>query len=241
MGLFKLIKLYNDNCMNILEKLVQDNILIDLFILDPPYDIKNTNPGHNSRFSKSLQPMNNELVDKNLQINLGIDFCKYIPQLQKNINCYIWCNKKQIKQYLDYFVDELGCDYDIIIWRKLDALPTFYNKYLTDKEYCLYFRKGGYCKPVNYNSAKTVYQSNINRKDKQLYKHATIKPFNIIENLILNSSKENDLICDLFLGSGTSGAVCKKNKRNFIGVEIDKEYFEIAKQRIDDMLFDNLW
>ena len=237
-----MVDLYNDDCLNILNKLLEDKTKIDLFMLDPPYDIENTDPGEGSRFSKSLKPMNNDLTTKKLDITLGTTWCEYIPKLQDKINCYIWCNKKQIKKYLDYFVDELDCDYDIIVWQKLDAIPTFYNKYLTDKEYCLYFRKGGYCKPTNYDSARTVYTTNINRKDKAQYKHPTIKSFHIIENLILNSSKEGQTVCDFFMGSGTSGSVCKKHNRKFIGVEIDEEFFNIAKCRIEDTNFkENLW
>lgn len=47
-------------------------------------------------------------------------------------------------------------------------MPTYNNKYLTDKEYCLYFRKGGYCNPQNYYDAKTVWELPINIKDKKL-------------------------------------------------------------------------
>ena len=91
--------------------------------------------------------------------------------------------------YLKYFVEEQKCNFDIIIWNKTNATPLFFNKYLTDKEYCLYFRKGGYCCPPNYEKAKTVYNLPLNVKDKSMYEHPTIKPLNIIKNLIENSSK----------------------------------------------------
>lgn len=63
-------------------------------------------------------------------------------------------------------------------------------------------------------------------------KHPTVKPINLIKILIELTSNENDLIFDPFLGSGTTAIACKKLKRNFIGCEIDKEYYEICCKRI---------
>ena len=87
--------------------------------------------------------------------------------------------------------------------------------------------------PKNYDAAKTVYYQPINLKDKNLYEHPTIKPLNIIENLIENSSKEGEVILDPFMGSGTTGVAARLHNRNFIGFELDKHFFEIAKSRIN--------
>ena len=64
--------------------------------------------------------------------------------------------------------------------------------------------------------------------------HPTEKPEILLERIIKIGSNENDLILDPFMGSGTTGIVAKKLKRNFIGIEIDEEYFNIAKNRIED-------
>ncbi|HHX69576.1 MAG TPA: site-specific DNA-methyltransferase [Gallicola sp.] len=103
---------------------------------------------------------------------------------------------------------------------------------MTDKEYCLYFRKNAYCNPKTYEDAKTVYCLPINAKDKNNFNHPTIKPLEIINKLVKNSSRENDTVLDCFMGSGTTGVACKQQKRNFIGFEIDEKYFKIAEQRI---------
>ena len=71
-------------------------------------------------------------------------------------------------------------------------------------------------------------------KEKKLYKHPTVKPQMILKNLIVNSSKENDIVLDPFVGSGSTGVAAKQLNRNFIGMELNKEYFEIAKQRIKE-------
>lgn len=63
--------------------------------------------------------------------------------------------------------------------------------------------------------------------------HPTQKPQKILERLILASSNPGDLVLDPFMGSGSTGVACKKLDRNFIGIELDKKYFDIAKARID--------
>lgn len=122
--------------------------------------------------------------------------------------------------------------FDGVLTHNCNALPTYSNKYLSDTEYCLYFRKGGLCQPQNYQDAQTFFIAPINQKDKKLYKHPTIKPLDFMERFVRNSSKEGDTVLDCFMGSGTTGVACKNLKRNFIGIELSKEYFDIASDRI---------
>ncbi len=81
---------------------------------------------------------------------------------------------------------------------------------------------------------RTHYETLSNKKEKTLYGHPTVKPLNIIKNLIINSSNEGDTVLDCFMGSGTTGVACKELGRNFIGMELEDKYFEIAKNRIEN-------
>ena len=164
-----------------------------------------------------------------------------LVRIMKKINIYIWCNKVQIPYYFNFYVNKLGCKFDILCWHKGNSLPSYKNKYLSDTEYCLYFRKGGYCDPSQttpkeerYENAKTYYLAPINAKDKKLWKHPTIKPLDFTEKVIKNSSHEGDVVLDCFMGSGTTGCACKKLNREFIGIELNKEYYEIAQKRISE-------
>lgn len=65
-------------------------------------------------------------------------------------------------------------------------------------------------------------------------KHFTVKPVALIAHLIKIFSKENDIILDCFMGSGTTGIACKETNRNFIGIELNEEYFNLAKNRIEN-------
>ena len=84
------------------------------------------------------------------------------------------------------------------------------------------------------------YKSNIlkYKKDYNGY-HPTQKPILLLEDLIKTFSNENDLVVDLTIGSGSTGVACVNTGRNFIGIEKDDKYFEIAKKRIDDAIKDS--
>lgn len=229
-----MIELHNGDCLEVMDRLIENGVKVDLIVTDPPYDIKNTKAGGKSELAKSIQGMNDEIF--NAKITKGFDYIATLDKmckLQNNINMYIWCNKAQLPLYLNYFVTEKKCSFDLIKWVKTNPIPTFYNKYMSDTEYCLYVRKGGRCMPSNFEDGSTLYQAPINIKDKKLYNHPTIKPLDIIEKIIRNSSLENELILDLFMGSGTTGVACKNLNRRFIGVELDEKYFNIAKNRIE--------
>ena len=87
--------------------------------------------------------------------------------------------------------------------------------------------------PENYNDASTLYSAPINAKDKKKYNHPTIKPIELLEKLIRNSSKKGQTVLDCFMGSGTTGVACVNTNRNFIGIELDEGYFKIAQDRIN--------
>ena len=69
-------------------------------------------------------------------------------------------------------------------------------------------------------------------KEKKFGKHPTQKPLYLLERLLLASTKENALILDPFMGRGTTAVACKKLNRNFIGIEKESEFVELAKNRI---------
>ncbi len=69
---------------------------------------------------------------------------------------------------------------------------------------------------------------------RHLTSHPTEKPEKLLQRIILIGSKEGDTILDPFMGSGTTGVVAKQLGRNFIGIEIDQSYFEMAAKRIEN-------
>ena len=71
-------------------------------------------------------------------------------------------------------------------------------------------------------------------KERKESDHLTMKPIKLMEHLVNLFTKENDVVLDCFMGSGTTGVACKNLNRNFIGIELDENYFNIAKERIEN-------
>lgn len=95
-------------------------------------------------------------------------------------------------------------------------------------EYVLFLRKGR-AKRINNVGSKTVHQFDNIMGNKQ---HPTEKPVDLMQYYISNSSNEGDIVFDPFMGSGSTGVAAKNLNRDFIGIELDENYFEIAKSRI---------
>lgn len=230
------------------------NKSVDLVVIDPPYEFyKNGGGGafgtrkrkYHQQYLDLYHETKNESDrinankvrnrDEIRQLSYGFDLniLDVLVEKMKAINIYIWCSKAQIRKILTYF-EEKGCSTDILTWHKTNPTPTCNNTYLSDTEYLIFAREKGVKIYGNYHTKRKYYVTPANVEDKKKYLHPTIKPLNIIENLIINSSKENDVVLDCFMGSGTTGVACKELNRNFIGFEINENYFNIAKDRIGE-------
>jgi len=129
--------------------------------------------------------------------------------------------------------EDKGCNVDLLVWHKTNPIPTCNNKYLSDLEYCVFAREPGTKLYGSYETKSKIWTSKANVEDKAEFEHPTIKPLELIKQYILNSSKPNDVIMDVFLGSGTTCVAAKELGRQFIGFEIDEKYYKIAKDRIN--------
>ena len=83
--------------------------------------------------------------------------------------------------------------------------------------------------PMNYIQLPSVVSNSLEKVN-----HPTQKPVSLIEYLIKTYTNENETVLDFTMGSGTTGVACKNLNRNFIGIEMDDKYFEIAKKRIEE-------
>lgn len=209
-------------------KLLDDNS-IDLVVIDPPYKldlnrIKNTN---------SFNSYTNELLE--LKDGFDLKVLDLLVQKMKKINIYIYCSKRQIQELLDYFTNK-NCNYEVLTWHKKNPSPLINNTYLKDTEYIIFAREKGVKLYGNYHTKHKYYLSGVNQSDKRKYGHPTIKPLQLIEYHIENSSKPNDVILDCFAGSGTTFVAAINKGRRFIGFEINEKYYKIAQQRIAEAI-----
>lgn len=228
-GNFETNRIYNVDAYEAIKKLPDNSI--DLIVTDAPYDLEVT---HGSGAWGVEKKMNyKEIQAFSHGFNFGIldEFCRVLKQ----INLYIWCSKRQLPFLLNYFVTSRKCLYQIIAWHKTNAVPAVNNIYMPDTEYCLFFRERRVPLYGNAKSKGTFYLSPCNVADKKKFGHPTIKPLNIIANLITNSSTENAIVLDPFGGSGTTAVACKNTNRNFIVFEINKEYYDSAVNRLNNV------
>ena len=229
------IEIHNKDCFEFLEQIEKNSI--KLILTDPPYDIECLRGGGiaNAYLNKSQQKISD--------ISSGYDIEKFsfiVKKIQSNINCYFFCNKRQIPEYIRCYVHNLKCRFDIICWHKTNPQATYSNKWLPDTEYVLHFYKGkGTTKPQCYKDGFTWYISPNTRQLNLKYGHPTIKPLELVRRIIRNSSCVDDYVLDPFMGSGTTALGCLSEGRNFIGIEINDKYCDIAKKRIEEYINGN--
>lgn len=224
------IKVLCGDCLELLKDIPDKSI--DLVVIDPPYEF--AQHGGGGAFGSRKREYHNELEADTLTKGFDIAVLDELVRIMRKVNIYVWCNKNQIKQYLDYFE---GFNMDLLTWHKTNPVPTCNNKYLSDTEYLLFFREKGVKVYGSYQTKRKFYVTQTNKKDKDKYKHPTVKPVEIMENIITNSSQEGETVLDCFMGSGTTGVACVNTNRRFIGMEKEEKYFEIAKQRIEEATF----
>jgi len=103
---------------------------------------------------------------------------------------------------------------------------------------------GDYSKTFNDNQTDFVYPSRVienikcvHNSSKDKVNHPTQKPVELCEYLVKTYTNEGETVLDMTMGSGSTGVACKNTKRDFIGIEMNDEYFKIAEQRINGTLF----
>lgn len=203
---------------------------IDLVIIDPPYLFNNFGGGC---FGNDRKKSRKEL--ENIRKGFDYSIIKDLKRVMKKTNIYIFCLKSQLKDYFNIFEKE---NTDLLVWHKTNPIPAISNNYLSDIEYCFFAREEGVKINCIYETSSKVFESPINKKDKEKYKHPTIKPLKMIKNLIRNSSAEGEIILDCFSGSGTICAAAKELNRQFIGIELNEEYHRISLYRLNGVTAD---
>lgn len=189
-----------------------------------------TNPSSDKWYSRDYAK---EINQMNIYNGFDLTILDEFVRVLKKINIYLFCSKEQVLPLLKYFVDGKGCKFEILIWQKTNPSPFFNGTYLNDKEYCLFFKEAGVPLNTDYDSSKTIFVTSVNKADKELYEHPTIKPEPIVETLLKNSCQEGGLVFDPFSGSGTTCAVAKRLGMRYLGFEISERYWKISKDRLD--------
>ena len=226
-----MINLYNGDCLEVIKDIPTGGV--DLVISDVPY--RTTSRGNAGNSGGMLQK---DINKKGMVFNDNNISCKdYAPEMFRILkdggHCYIMTNHVNLIEMLNTFT-EYGFHFiKSLVWDKGNKIMGQF--YMSQFEYILFFRKGRGIKINHCGTSDILSIPNKKMKGedgKNL--HDTEKPVGLMEILIENSSKENEVVIDPFMGIGSTGVACKNLNRNFIGIEINEKYFKIAKERIEN-------
>lgn len=215
--------LYNMDCLQGMRKIPDKSV--DLVVTDPPYDFETRGSGFHKK-----RDYYDEIAAQGLAAGINEEYLVEMERIMKMTNIYLFCNKNQLRMYFDFYKDK-NCD--LLVWQKLNPIPIVNNKYLSDIEYIFFARDKGVKLGGDYFTLSKVYTSNVNKEDLNIFHHPTIKPLPLVRRLVINSSKEGDVILDPFMGSGTTAVACIMEKRHWIGYEMNPDYYKNAMRRID--------
>ena len=223
------IILKNNDILEELSKI--SDSFFDMAVIDPPYILNKTTGGISKTGLVNKWQGNIKGSDKKASILNDIKFEEWLPEvyrvLKDNSHCYIWTNDKNLAD-LQKEAEKVGFRlHNILIWKKNNSTPNRW--YMKNCEFILFLYKGK-AKPIkNKGASQFLEYRNKNGKEKL---HPTEKPVDLIKELIYNSSNENDIVLDCFMGCGSTGVACIETNRRFYGIELDEKYFKIAEERL---------
>lgn len=223
------VKIFNADCLEILKGIPDSSI--DLIVTDPPYKITARGNGGTSGGMFQKRAVNNGRVFSNNEI----DIVDWLPEMYRVLkpksHCYIMTNNRNITHYLNV-IEKSGFHFvKNLIWVKNNKIMG--TAYMSQFEYVIFLRKGSFKKINNCGCADVLQIPNNKTKDTNSKTiHDTEKPVQLTNILIEESTVENETVLDPFMGIGGVGVSCKQLKRNFIGIELDERYFQVAKARI---------
>jgi len=244
-----MIKLINDDCLKAMDKLIDDRIIVDAIITDPPYGTTACKWDTVIPFSEMWQKLNKLIKPNGAVVLFGSEpFSSALRMSNIKRYKYDWIWEK-----------ERGTGFaraNKQPMRKHELISVFYKK----QPY--YFSQGeklakpySHVLPISKSASDKISGTGVDINGKRINKlhthtkkhtilkisrepnskkiHPTQKPVELMEYLVKTYTKKNETVLDFTMGSGTTGVACKNTKRNFIGIELDNGYFEIASERIN--------
>ena len=208
------------DCLEIMKSMSNDSV-----------DVSFTSPPYNSIRHKKYKNYTDDLD------NYYLFLCKFTDELLRitkrtvivNVQTNYY-NRSDVYKYIGKYSKEIS---RIIIWNKSNPTPSSMQHKLTNAyEFFMIFSKE---ESVTINSIfmKDVIDFPINSQ--KIKGHKAVMNSDVADLFIKEFSNKDDIVLDCFMGTGTTALSCKKYGRNFIGIEIDKEYFNLSKSRIEEL------
>lgn len=242
-----MIKLYNNDCIEVMKQLISEGVTVDCIITDLPYGTTPCPWDVVIPFEDMWECINKIIKPNGAIVLFGQEPFSSLLRISNIKNYkYDWIWKKerltnvfQVKRRPGKVVENIS-----VFYKKQ---PTYHpqktkhngplrtNK-IGDNAGFSITQTGSGTKPIEYNDDGTRYPLQIiefNRDSMYEEKyHPTQKPIELLEYLIKTYTDEGEIVLDFTMGSGSTGVACQNLNRNFIGIELDKNYFDIATERI---------
>ena len=242
--------LYQANCIEFMDALIKKypEGKFDMIFADPPYFLSN---GGISCHAGKMVKVDKGDWDKSRGPELNHEFnMAWISRCQKLLmpNGTLWVSgTHHVIHSVGFAMQQLGMKIlNDITWEKPNPPPNLSCRYFTHSTETIIWaaksEKSRHC--FNYDEMRQMNRgkqmksvwtlTSANGDEKTLGKHPTQKPVQLLERIILASTKENDLIFDPFSGSSTTGIAAIRHNRNFVGCELEKEYVDLSVKRIEE-------
>ena len=203
-------------------KLINGDCLVEIGKLTDNIDYVFTSPPYNRKRNDKYDNYNDDIADYFSFLKNVTEMC--LPKVNEFfiINIMVnYYNKKDVYRYIGEYADKIQ---QTIVWEKSNPLPA--SGHNITNAYEFFFIIGN--KPIKSNTTytKNHITTSVNTSTNKIHK-AVMNP-KVADWFIEKFTKEGDTILDPFMGLGTTGVSCKKYNRNFIGIELDKQYYDIA-------------
>lgn len=235
--------IYNGDCTVEMQKIANDSV--DLILTDPPYNLGNFMINRSTNLAKMRENFFANAGWDNLEFDEWVErmdsFFEDAARIIKTGGSMIIFMSIIKVETIIKLAEKHGFYYKTTgIWHKLNPMPRNMNLHFVNSTeawiYFTYKKKTGTFNNENKMIHDFIETSVVSNGEKKAGKHPTQKPIALLEHFVKLLSNKGDLVVDPFMGSGSTGVVCKKMGRNFVGVEFDKEYYEIAQRRIEDCI-----
>lgn len=239
--MIELNRIYNENCLEGM-KMIPDKS-VDLIITDPPYNLGLFMKGRGTNLKKMRE---NHFAYSGWD---DLEFEKWCSQmdaliaechrvLKKKGNLLIFMSIIKVETIINIAQNHKFYYKTVGIWHKTNPMPRNMNlQFVNSTEAWIHFVNDATTGTFN-NRGKVIHDfvesSTINNSERKFGKHPTQKPLQVMCHFIDLLSNEKNIVLDPFMGSGTTSVAAIRTKRNFIGFELQKEYFDIANKRVKD-------
>ena len=216
------------DCLELMKKIPDKSI--NLVVTDPPYRFENQGGGFYAKNASTQRTYCDQLKRINCCEFEPEQFLDLLKSKMKRFYGYFFCNKTLIVDYIQWAVKN-KYNYDVLVMAKSNPIPSYNNHHLSDLEYIIMIREKGthFSKHKNLDDFRKFFVTSCKKGI-----HPAEKPTELLERFIRVSSKEDDIVLDPFLGSGSTCVAAVNTHRHYIGFELEEKYFKIACRRLDE-------